>query len=174
MMTFIANHKMTLLLMAIALLIGYAIGSHIGKKAGYAEGHTLGYNEGYGKGYSDGYADKGKLQDSNIKTETKIVYEKIPYNGNDVQVTTPPPTVTLEINGKKQEIQQKQETADMQIKTEASVKLKIPERRWSVGLGTDGHKATYFIKAPIKGAVGAWVAGGGRDNRVMGGISVSF
>lgn len=175
MMTFIANHKTTLLLMAIALLIGYAIGSHIGKKAGYTDGHTIGYNEGYSKGYSDGYADKGKLTDNSaVKTETKIVYERIPYNGNDVQITTPPPTVTVEVNGKKQEIQQKQETADLQVKTETEVKLKIPERKWSIGIGTDGHKATYMLKAPIKGAVGAWVAGGGRDNRVMGGVSISF
>ena len=111
---------------------------------------------------------------ANTKTETKIVYQKIPYNGNDVQVHTEKPVVTVEVNGKKQEIEQHSETADLAVKTETAVKVKIPERRWSFGIGTDGHKATYMLKAPIKGAVGAWVAGGGKDNRIMGGISISF
>lgn len=158
-----------------ALLAGLYIGYRFGVKRGLEDGYNNGYNAGYSAGYSAGYADKGAIQESSaVKTETKIEYIKIPYNGNDVQVTTPPPKVTVSVNGKKQEVNQKTETADLQVKTETDVKLKIPERRWSIGIGTDGHKATYMLKAPIKGAVGAWVAGGGRDNRIMGGVSVSF
>lgn len=158
-----------------ALLAGLYIGYRFGVKRGLEDGYNNGYNAGYSAGYSAGYADKGAIQESSaVKTETKIEYIKIPYNGNDVQVTTPPPKVTVSVNGKKQEVNQKTETADLQVKTETAVKLKIPERRWSIGIGTDGHKATYMLKAPIKGAVGAWVAGGGRDNRIMGGVSISF
>lgn len=163
------------LILAVLVFLGGAfVGYKFGEKKGVDIGYDNGYNAGYSAGYSAGYEDKGKLTDSStVKTETKIEYVKIPYNGNDVQISTPPPTVNLEINGKKQEIQQKQETADVQVKTEASVKLKIPERRWSFGIGWDGKNPAYMLKAPIKGAVGAWVAGSGK-HKIMGGISVSF
>lgn len=139
------------------------------KKAAYQQG----YDEGYKIGYSDGYADKGKLTDnSTIKTETKIVYEKIPYTGNDVQVTTEKPVVTVSVNGKQQKIEQKTETADLKVKTDTEVKIKIPERRWKFGIGTDGHKTAYMLSAPVKGAVGVWAAG--NKDKFMGGLSVSF
>lgn len=175
MLDFLLKHKLLVLCTALALLAGLALGHYFGKRAGYKDGHTAGYNEGYSKGYSDGYADKGKLQDkpsADVQTETQIIYQKVPYTGSDVQLTTPPPTVTVEINGKKQELQQKQETADLQVKTEATVKLKIPERRWVVGAGTDGKRPMFMLKAPVKDAVGVWVAGG--KGKVMGGVSVSF
>ena len=140
----------------------------------YDDGYKAGYNAAYSKGYSDGYADKGKLTDnSNVKTETKIVYQKIPYNGNDVQITTPPPTVTVSVNGKKQEVKQKTETADLQVKTDTEVKIRIPERKWKIGIGTDGKRPAYMISAPVKDAVGIWVAGSGR-NKIMGGVTISF
>lgn len=166
-------------LVAVLVITG---GLYFTYNKGYDKGYKEAYDTAYSKGYSDGYKDRNKLAEqqiadavtANTKTETKIVYQKIPYNGNDVQVHTEKPVVTVEVNGKKQEIEQHSETADLAVKTETAVKVKIPERRWSFGIGTDGHKATYMLKAPIKGAVGAWVAGGGKDNRVMGGISISF
>lgn len=155
------------------LLCGYVHG-----KERYENGYKAGYNVAYGKGYSDGYADKGKLTDnSTVKTETKIVYEKIPYNGNDVQITTPPPTVKVSVNGKQQEVKQKTETADLQVKTDTEVKIKIPERKWKIGLGTDGKKMSYMLSTPapfVKNeAVGLWIAGTGRE-KIMGGVSISF
>ncbi len=153
---------------ACLLLGGYYYGQDK-----YKDGYQTGYNEAYSKGYSDGYADKGKIPE--VKTETKIVYEKIPYNGNDVQISTPPPTVTVSLNGKKQEVQQKQETADLQVKTETAVNLKLPERKTVVGIGTDGKHLSGMIKVPVKmgtDATGIWVAG--TKGKIMGGVSISF
>ena len=157
----------------ICLLI---LGCYFYSEERYSAVYDIGYKDGYSKGYSDGYADRNKLaEESNIKTETKIIYEKIPYSGTDVQIKTEPPKVSLEINGKKTEINQKSETADLAVKTEATVKLKIPERKWTAGIGTDGHGVSYMIKAPVKDAVGIWLAGSsGKDKKIMGGISVSF
>lgn len=165
-----------LLVAYIVVILCTLLGAYLYGKDRYNDGYTIGYNEAYGKGYSDGYEDKGKLSDnSTVKTETVIKYEKIPYNGNDVQIKTEPPKVTVEVNGKKQEIKQKQETADLAVKTETEVKIKIPERKWTFGVGTDGHGVSYMLKAPVKDAVGVWIAGtSGRDKKVMGGVSISF
>lgn len=160
----------------IPLIVGIAVGFYFGNSHGHDDGYKDGYNAGYSKGYSDGYEDRNKLVDnSTVKTETQIVYEKIPYAGHDVQIKTETPKVTLSVNGKKQEINQKTETADLAVKTETEVKLKIPERKWTFGVGTDGHGVSYMLKAPVKDAVGVWIAGtGGRDKKVMGGVSISF
>jgi len=163
------------IIICIILLCGYFYCEHQ-----YTVGYDNGHKDGYSKGYSDGYADRNKLVAkeisdaviANSKTETKIVYQKIPYNGNDVQVHTEKPVVTVEVNGKKQEVQQHSETADLAVKTETAVKIKVPERKWTVGIGTDGKKPMYMLKAPVKDAVGVWVAGG--SHKFMGGLSVSF
>ena len=167
-------------LILIAAVIALLIGGYFYAEKRYDAGYNAGHMDGYNKGYSDGYADRNKLVAkeisdavvANSKTETKIVYQTIPYNGNDVQVHTEKPVVTVEVNGKKQEVQQHSETADLAVKTETAVKIKVPERRWSVGIGTDGKKPMYMLKAPVKDAIGVWVAGG--SHKFMGGLSVSF
>lgn len=163
--------KYVVLLFIVGIVTFFA-----GKKVGYDKGYAVGYD----KGYSAGYAERNKLVEKeiadavaqNVKTETKIVYQKIPYTGSDVKVTTPPPKVTVEVNGKKQDIVQHQETADLAVKTETAVKIKIPERKWKIGIGTDGKKPAFMVSAPVKNAVGVWVAG--NRQKVMGGISISF
>lgn len=147
-----------------------AVGIYFYGKRQYDAGYDSGYNVAYGRGYSDGYADKGKLPD--VRTETKVVYQKVPYTGTDVQVRTEKPVVTVSVNGKKQEVQQHSETADLAVKTETSLNLKIPERRWKFGIGTDGKRPAYMLSAPVKNAVGVWVAG--TKEKVMGGVSLSF
>lgn len=169
-------------LITIIVLVAVLAGGYQYGVQRYDMGYKEAYDLAYSKGYSDGYHDRNKLAEqqakdavtANTKTETKIIYKKIPYTGTDVQVRTEKPVVTVEVNGKKQEVVQHSETADLAVKTETAVKVKIPERRWTFGIGTDGHKATYMLKVPVSGAVGAWVAGGGRDRRIMGGVSVSF
>lgn len=164
----------TIIVLTAVLIGGYRYGSYQ---------HDLGYDTGYDVGYRDGYQERnrlailenGKANDTvqnHTKTETKIVYQKIPYNGTDVQIHTEKPIVTVDINGKKQQVHQKTETADLAVKTETAVKIKVPERRWVFGIGTDGKKPMYMLKAPVSGAVGAWVAGG--SNKFMGGVSISF
>lgn len=148
---------------------------------GYTTGYENGHKTGYDAGYSAGYSDRNKLVDkptadavtAHTKTETRVIYQKIPYTGSDVQVRTEKPVVTVSVNGKQQEVKQHSETADLAVKTETAVRVKIPERRWKFGIGTDGRKPAYMLSAPIKGAVGAWVAGSGK-NKIMGGVTVSF
>ena len=168
------------ILFAAGIVFCIVLGGYFYAAERYDAGYNAGHTDGYNKGYSDGYADRNKLVAkeisdavvANSKTETKIVYQTIPYNGNDVQVHTEKPVVTVEVNGKKQEVQQHSETADLAVKTETAVKIKVPERKWSVGIGTDGKKPMFMMKAPVKDAIGVWVAGG--SHKFMGGLSVSF
>lgn len=163
----------------ILCVIGLVIaGSAVGYMTGYENGHKTGYDAGY----SAGYSDRNKLADkqiadavtANTKTETRVIYQKIPYTGSDVQVRTENPVVTVSVNGKQQEVKQHSETADLAVKTETAVKIRVPERRWKFGIGVDNRKKpAYMLSAPIKGAVGAWVAGSGR-NKIMGGLTISF
>ena len=168
-------NKFLIIFILISIVIGYFYGEFR-----YKKGYDYGYKIGYDYGYKMGYQERNKLAEKeiadaisqNTKTETKIVYQKIPYTGTDVQVKTETPKVTVSVNGKKQDIVQHSETADLAVKTETAVSVKIPERRWTIGIGTDGKKPMYMLKAPVKGAVGAWVAGG--SHKIMGGLSVSF
>ena len=171
--SFLKSYLLPIVCVLLCVLVGFA-SYKAGHSKGVDDGYNNGYNAGYSKGYSDGYQDRNKLADnSTVKTETQVVYQKVPYNGNDVQVHTQPPVVTVEVNGKKQEVVQKQETADLAVKTETEVKIKIPERRWTFGVGTDGKKPMYMLKAPINhNGLGVWVAGG--SHKVMGGVSFSF
>lgn len=172
-MNYSTMRKLILAVTAVVLIvvIGYIL---------HNKGYNAGYKNGYDVGYSNGYADRNKLVSkeisdavtANTKTETKIVYKTIPYTGNDIQIKTEKPVVKVEVNGKQQEIKQHSETADLAVKTETEVKIKVPERKWVFGIGTDGKKPMYMLKAPIKDAVGVWVAGG--SHKVMGGVSISF
>ena len=164
--------KMSIIISVIVICI-ILIGGYFYTEHQYNVGYDNGHKDGYSKGYSDGYADRNKLADnSTVKTETKIEYVKIPYNGNDVQIKAEPPKVTVEVNGKKQEIKQKQETADLAVKTDVSMKLKLPERKWHLGIGTDGKHLAGTVKIPVKDAIGVWVSG--TKGKVMGGVSISF
>lgn len=169
-------YKMTIFCVAALIACVLAGGYFYGTNR-----YKAGYDKGYSAGYSAGYEDRNKLVSVEIadavaahsKVETKIVYQKVPYTGADVQVKTEPPVVTVEVNGKQQQIQQHSETADLAVKTETAVKIKIPERRWVFGLGTDGKKPAFLLKAPVKGALGVWVAGS-TNKKIMGGLTVSF
>ncbi len=168
------DKKHIIAIIAVIALIGYAFYTVADNR------YRAGYDKGYAEGYSLGYKDANKLKPepkpdtvtANTVTETKVIYQKVPYTGADVQLTTEPPKVTVKVNGKETAVQQHTETADLAVKTETAISVKVPERRWTFGIGTDGKKPMYMLKAPIKGAVGAWVAGG--SHKVMGGVSISF
>jgi Zn-dependent metalloprotease len=165
-------------IIAVVLVIGAVIAGYMyGKKQ-----YNAGYDKGYDIGYKDGYEERNMLASKEkpavqTVTETKVVYKEIPYNGTDVQVHTEKPVVTVSLNGKEQKIEQKTATADLAVKTETNVKLKLPEKRWSAGIGTDGKNVAYMLKTPLKVGkntdnLGMWVAG--TKGKVMGGISISF
>lgn len=155
--------------------------------------YKKGYNSGYDKGFVAGEAkavaaycqakanasDNQKESDkvaigSSVITHTEVAIKpKQKQEDADVKIETKPPKVSVLVNDKKYDFNAKSEYLQAGVQTTAAVAIKIPERRWTVGLGTDGKKAAYMLKAPIKGAVGVWVAGSGKD-KIMGGLSVSF
>lgn len=155
------------------------------------------YAAGYDKGKADGMAfavaaycqqnantivkeEAEKHHDSvstGIAVNTTTTAKVLPKNENtakyDVVVKTEKPKVTASVNGKEYVFDAKNDFLSVGNTTNAAISIKVPERKWSIGLGTDGRKAAYMVKAPIKGAVGVWIAGSGRD-KVMGGLSISF
>lgn len=148
--------------------------------------YTIGKKDGYKDGYKVGYADGIKIEETEkpksdtVQTVAKVettttttIRPKTTADKADVVIKTTPPTVTASVNGKKYEFKPQNEILETGIKTTATLNIKVPERRWTVGIGTDGHKPAYMIKAPIRNAVGIWMAGSGRS-KIMGGLSVSF
>ena len=150
-----------------------------------------GYQSGYIAGHKDGEAaavaaycqaaDKPSKPDtvtvqSGVATTAQVAVRPRTDKEKEspaVQVTTEPPTVAVAVNGQKYDFKPQTEILTTGIKTTAAINVKVPERKWSVGIGTDGKKPAFMLKAPIKGAVGAWVAGSTK-NKIMGGITVSF
>lgn len=164
--------KLALILTAIiAVITAYNTGKN--------DGYKLGYKKGYGEAIEAmAPAPKPKADTVQttavIKTETQTtVRPKTKADKADVVIKTAPPTVTASVNGKKYEFKPQSEILETGIKTTATLNIKVPERRWTVGIGTDGHKPSYMIKAPIRNAVGIWMAGTGKD-KIMGGVSISF
>lgn len=152
-------------------------------------GVGFGYQSGSERGRKDGYDTAVALfqQRQNKETKTDVVSGTVTtvveaattvrprVDGTEaaVQVAVEPSKTTVTVNDKKYEFNAKSEILQTGVRTETEVKLRIPERRWVVGLGTDGKKAAYMVKTPVKGAVGLWIAGSGRD-KVMGGVTISF
>ena len=147
--------------------------------------YTTGKKDGYKDGYKVGYADGIKIETEKPKsdtvqtvakvetTTTTTIRPKTTADKADVIITTAPPIVKASVNGKKYEFKPQSEVLQTGVATTATLNIKVPERRWTIGLGTDGHKPAYMLKAPVKDAIGIWVAGSGRS-KIMGGLSVSF
>lgn len=144
------------------------------------------YKDGYSQGYDAGWAaaqeqlPKAQKPDTveaiiNAKTETvTAIRPKTSPTEPAVIVKTEAPKVEARVNGKTYEFKPKTEVLDTSVKTTASLNIRIPERRWKLGIGIDNRKKpAYMLSAPIKGAVGVWVAGSDKD-RIMGGVSISF
>lgn len=168
----------------IAIVISLIVVFFIGRYFGYNSGYEIGYNKGYAVALESITPIEKPKQDTvqvatAIKTETVTsvrpkTTEEIKQNAPAVQINTKPPTVVASVNGNKYEFKPQTEILQTGVQTTAAINVKIPERRWSIGLGVGKNKRpAYMLKAPIKGAVGAWIAGQDKHN-VMGGISISF
>lgn len=163
----------TVIVLIAALVGGYQYG---------VQRYDLGYREGWTAAIESTAAvpatpevpDTVQAQAAIVsKTET-VVRPKTTSDTASVVVTTDAPKIAATVNGKPYTFDAKTEVLQTGVKTYGTVNIKIPERHWVVGLGTDGKRAAYMVKAPIgKSAVGLWVAGSGRD-KIMGGLSVSF
>lgn len=152
-------------------------------------GYRYGENQ-YKKGYDAGYTacaesmsvpivvqkpDTVQASVGVATTTTTTVRPKTKEDTASVVVKTEAPKVVATVNGKKYDFKPQSEVLDTTVKTTGVINVRIPERRWVVGVGYSKDKSVgYMLKAPIgKSAVGVWVAGSGKKN-VMGGLSVSF
>lgn len=154
-------------------------------------GLYISYQKGYQKGYKVGYADAlestmppiqvpaDTVQTvAQVKTETVTTVrpktqQEIKNNAPAVVIETKSPVVQATVNGQKYDFKPQSEVLQTGVQTTATIAVKVPERRWKIGIGmADNKKPAYMLSAPIKGAVGAWVAG--TKGRVMGGVTVSF
>lgn len=156
---------------------------------GVYSGYRYGENQ-YKKGYDAGYTacaesmsvpivvqkpDTVQASVGVATTTTTTVRPKTKEDTASVVVKTEAPKVVATVNGKKYDFKPQSEVLDTTVKTTGVINVRIPERRWVVGVGYSKDKSVgYMLKAPIgKSAVGVWVAGSGKKN-VMGGLSVSF
>ena len=162
-----------IIVLAAALIGGYRYGSYQ---------HDLGYREGWTAAIeSTASVPAVSEQQDTVQAQTAVVTQTEtivrPKTANDtasVVIATEKPVVTATVNGKAYDFKPQTEVLQTGVKTYGTVNIRVPERRWVVGLGTDGRRAAYMVKAPIgKSAVGLWVAGSGRE-KIMGGLSVSF
>ena len=152
-------------------------------------GYCYGENQ-YKKGYNAGYTacaesmsvpivvqkpDTVQASVGVATTTTTTVRPKTKEDTASVVVKTEAPKVVATVNGKKYDFKPQSQVLDTTITTTGTINVRIPERRWVVGVGYSKDKSVgYMLKAPIgKSAVGVWVAGSGKKN-VMGGLSVSF
>lgn len=118
-------------------------------------------------------------------TKTDIHYvPKVTTADPDVDIKIPKQELTVYVNGQKQTIRKAdtekyvfdQNKLQLEQYGKASLDISIPTvdktRRWSIGIGAGKDGAAYMIRGPLKGHVGAWVAG--NKKTIMGGISFDF
>ena len=165
------------IVVAVAVLVCFLLGGYYYGKEQYKNGYNAGYTHAL-ESMSVPIEvvqkpDTATVQTGVVTTVEATVKPKPTPTTPDVVITTEAPKVSASVNGKEYTFDAKSEYLQAGAKTSASISVKIPERRWTIGLGTDGRKASYMLKAPIKGAVGLWIAGSGRE-KIMGGVSVSF
>lgn len=154
---------------------------------GYIYGERR-YNNGYKVGYDIGYADAMETVQVPIEvkpdtvqtvatvqtvTET-VVRPKTKPDEPSVVIKTKEPEIVASVNGKKYDFKPTHELLETGIKTTGVISVKVPERKYSFGIGYGkDKKVSYMLKVPVKNAVGLWVAGSGKKN-FMGGVSISF
>ena len=175
------KNVVTIIIIAIVIIIAMF---YLGYKNGYKTGYDVGYKAGYGEAIAvvtpkpvqktDVVSTGVAVQTTTTTTVRPKTQQEIVSNAPAVQIKTEAPKIVASVNGNKYEFKPQTEILQTGVQTTAAINVKIPERRWSIGLGVGKNKKpAYMLKAPIKGAVGAWIAGQDKHN-VMGGISISF
>lgn len=177
----IMNISIKHICIAVAIVAVLLLGLYVYKRA---------YDSGYERGYDAGYtacAESMSVPIQVVKPDTvqasvgvatttqTYVRPKTQQDSASVEIKTEAPKLVATVNGKKYDFKPQSEVLDTTVKTTGVINVKIPERRWTAGIGYGkDHKVSYMLKAPIgKSALGVWVAGSGRKN-IMGGLSVSF
>ena len=152
----------------------FFIGKDIGYKAGYDAGYTA-CAESMSVPIKVEMPDTVQASTAVSTTTHTVVRPKTSADTASVEVKTEAPKITATVNGKKYDFNSQTQVLGTTTTTTGVINVRIPERRWVVGVGYSKDKSVgYMLKAPIgKSAVGVWVAGSGKKN-VMGGLSVSF
>lgn len=170
------NNQLKIAVVVVLIVVACFLGYKYGEKQ-----YTAGYNAGYTNALESVSIPIEVKQDTvqvgtTIATTTETyVKPKKDVSEPSVVIKTEEPKITATVNGKKYDFKPQSQVLDTTITTTGTINVRIPERRWVVGVGYSKDKSVgYMLKAPIgKSAVGVWVAGSGRKN-VMGGLSVSF
>lgn len=163
----------TVIVLIAALVGGYRYGSYQ-RDLGYKAGWTAAIESTAPVPAVPAVPDTVQTQAAVVTQTDTVVRPKTASDTASVVIKTEAPKVAATVNGKPYTFDAQTEVLQTGVKTFGTVNIRIPERRWTIGLGTDGRRAAYMVKAPIgKSAVGLWVAGSGRD-KIMGGLSVSF
>lgn len=171
---------MNKLAVAVAVAI-IALGVYGGYRYGtrqYKSGYDAGYVAGVESVHSVPIKEKPDTVQTvaTVKTETQtVVRPKTQQDTASVAVKVEKPVITATVNGKKYDFKPQSEVLDTTVKTTGVISVRVPERRWTAGIGYGkDRKVSYMLKAPIcKSSVGLWVACSGKKN-FMGGLSVSF
>lgn len=166
---------------AVAIVAVVLLGLHCYKRA---------YDSGYKRGYDAGYTSCAEsmsvpiqvIQPDTVQASVGVatttqtyVRPKTQQDTASVEIKTEAPKVVATVNGKKYDFEPTTQVLGTTVSTTGTINVRIPERRWTAGIGYGKDKrVSYMLKAPIgKSAVGVWVAGSGKSN-FMGGLSVSF
>ena len=161
------------IVLVAAIVGGYRYGCYQ-RDLGYREGWTAAIESTASVPAVPERPDTVQAQTAVVTQTETVVRPKTASDKASVVVKTEAPKVAVKVNDKTYDFKPHTEVLQTGVRTYGTVNIRIPERRWVVGLGTDGRRAAYMVKAPIgKSAVGLWVAGSGRE-KIMGGLSVSF
>lgn len=167
---------------AVAIVAVVLLGLYCYKRA-YDSGYKVGYDAGYTACAESMSVPIQVIKPDTVQasvgvatTTTTTVRPKTKEDTASVVVKTEAPKVTAVVNGKKYDFTPQNQVLETGVSTSASLSIRIPERRWTAGIGYGkDKKVSYMLKAPIgkSSALGVWVAGSGKSN-FMGGLSVSF
>lgn len=169
-------NKIQIAVVVVLIVVDCFIGYKYGEKQ-----YTAGYNAGYTNALESVSIPIEVKQDTvqvgtTIATTTETyVKPKKDASEPSVVIKTEEPKIVATVNGKKYDFEPKSEYLGTTVKTTGVINVRIPERRWTAGIGYGKDKKVhYMLKAPIgKSAVGLWISGSGKSN-FAGGLSVSF
>lgn len=152
----------------------------------FFSGRDIGYKNGYKAGYDAGYTEcaetmtmpfevKHDTVQASVAVQTSTQTTVRPKTAQDtasVVIKTEEPKIVATVNGKKYDFNPQTQVLGATTTTTGVINVRIPERKWHVGIGTDGKHLAGTIKIPVKDAIGVWVSG--TKGKVIGGVSISF
>lgn len=171
------NNQLKIAVVVVLIIVACILGYKYGEKQ-----YTAGYNAGYTNAL-ESVSIPIEIKKDTVQVGTTIatttetyVKPKKDVSEPSVVIKTEEPKIVASVNGKEYKFEPKSEYLGTTVKTTGVINVRIPERRWTAGIGYGKDKKVhYMLKAPISknSAVGLWISGSGKSN-FAGGLSVSF